>query len=280
MFIGYRNVLNKKQDGTTKLESKQLQKSQWHKKCHVTHLFLPHLPQGKDTVCSWTSALIAAQLFYWGQLWNSAVWATSAWMWPWAPIWFEWWRVVYSLWWSQGRPVVVWATAPSVVNMAENLTTSYVCQVKSSITHRHPASSFFLVFFFNNWSISHNSLNSCIFSLAKSQLDVYLCSWVCTSSHFCPNILYLGSHSECQRCTGDSGAVGYRSQHQAGLSQELTGEGLQDRGPWLHGFGGCSGGRQVGGWLGVELRSYNGESLRHRGDCTVEHFLPGFFHLS
>lgn len=95
---------------------------------------------------------------------------------------------------------------------------------------------------------------------------------------FCPSALYLASHRECQRCTGDSGAVGDRSQHQAGLSQELAGEGLQDRGPRLRGFGDCSGGRQVGGWSGVKLRSYNGEGLR--GDCAVEHLLSGFLYLS
>lgn len=36
----------------------------------------------------------------------------------------------------------------------------------------------------------------------------------------------------------------------------------------------------VGGCLGIELRSYNGEGLRRRGDGAIEHFLPGFFHLS
>ena len=95
-----------------------------------------------------------------------------------------------------------------------------------------------------------------------------------------PYVFYLVSHCECQRCTSDSGAVGYRSQHQAALAQQLTGEGLQDRGCWLHGFGGCSGGGWVGGRLRVKLRRYHSEGLRHRGDCTVEHFLPGFFHLS
>lgn len=36
----------------------------------------------------------------------------------------------------------------------------------------------------------------------------------------------------------------------------------------------------IGRCLGIELRSYNGEGLRHRGDCAIKHFLPGFFHLS
>lgn len=37
------------------------------KKTFLTRLFLPHLPQGKGTVCSWTSAQTAALMFYWGQ---------------------------------------------------------------------------------------------------------------------------------------------------------------------------------------------------------------------
>lgn len=91
---------------------------------------------------------------------------------------------------------------------------------------------------------------------------------------------YLVGQSESQRSTGDRGTVSYRSQDQAGLSQELTGERLQDRGARLQGLGGHGGGRVVGGCLGVERRSYNGEGLRRRGDCSIEHFLPGFFHLS
>lgn len=98
--------------------------------------------------------------------------------------------------------------------------------------------------------------------------------------HFPPRVLYLVSHCECQWCTSNSRAIGYRSQHKAGLSQELTGQGLQDRGCWLHGFGGRAWGGLVGRWLGVELRSNHGESLRHGGYCTIEHFLPRFFHLS
>lgn len=97
---------------------------------------------------------------------------------------------------------------------------------------------------------------------------------------FPPVVWYLVGHGEGQRRTSDGGAVGHGSQHQAGLSQQVTGEGLQDGGRRLHGFGGgCSGGIRVGG-LGVELRRDHGEGLRHGGDCSVEHFLPGFFHLS
>lgn len=92
--------------------------------------------------------------------------------------------------------------------------------------------------------------------------------------------LYLVGQSERQRCTGYSGTVSYRGQDQAGLSQELTGERLQDGGARLQGLRGCGVGRVVGRRLGVELRSYNGKGLRCRGDCAVEHFLPGFFHLS
>lgn len=36
----------------------------------------------------------------------------------------------------------------------------------------------------------------------------------------------------------------------------------------------------VGRCLGIDLRSYNGKGLRRRGDGAIEHFLPGFFHLS
>lgn len=91
---------------------------------------------------------------------------------------------------------------------------------------------------------------------------------------------YLVSQSERQRSTSDRGTVSYGSQDQAGLSQELAGERLQDGGARLQGFGGDGGGRVVGGCLGVEVRSYDGEGLRRGGDGAVEHFLPGFFHLS
>lgn len=92
--------------------------------------------------------------------------------------------------------------------------------------------------------------------------------------------LYLVGQSECERRTGYRGTVSHRSQDQAGLSQELTGERLQDRGARLQGFGGYGRGRVVGRCLGMELRSYNGEGLRRGRDCAIEHFLPGFFHLS
>lgn len=92
--------------------------------------------------------------------------------------------------------------------------------------------------------------------------------------------LYLVGQSECQRRAGYSGTVSYRGQDQAGLSQELTGERLQDRGARLQGFGGYGVDRVVDRRLGVELRSYHGEGLRGGGDCAIEHFLPGFFHLS
>lgn len=213
----------KQQQNTTSSHKK---KSQRHRKCHVTHLFLPHLPRGKDTVCSWTSALRAAQLFYCGRLWNSALWTTPAWTWPWAPIWFEWWRVVYSLCWSQGRSAAVWVTVPPVVNMVKYI--YHVCQVKPSVAHGHPRVLYLSLIieslltvpwiqFFSFKLFTEEDLINCFIC---SGLGINLCSSVC------PNILYLVRHSECQRCAGDSGAVGYRSQYQAGLSQELTRQGL------------------------------------------------------
>lgn len=74
-----------------------------------------------------------------------------------------------------------------------------------------------------------------------------LCPCASASATFLPSVLYLVSHGECQRCTSDSGAVSYGSQHQAGWSQELTGERLQEGGCRLHGFGGCRVGRRVDG---------------------------------
>lgn len=49
---------------------------------------------------------------------------------------------------------------------------------------------------------------------------------------------YLVGQSECQRRAGHRGTVGYRSQDQAGLAQELTGQRLEERGACLQGFGG------------------------------------------
>lgn len=92
--------------------------------------------------------------------------------------------------------------------------------------------------------------------------------------------MYLGGHSECQRRAGDGGAVGHGGQHQAGGSQQLAGEGLEDRGGRrLRGFGDGGGAGRVAGGCGVELGSDDGEGLRHRGDGAVEHLLPGLFHL-
>lgn len=111
---------------------------------------------------------------------------------------------------------------------------------------------------------------------SREQSDVGLCP---------PQCAHLGGHSERQRRAGDGGAVGHGRQHQAGLSQQLgqtslgqAREGLEDRGGRRRL---CSfrDGRVAGGH-GVQLRSDDGEGLRHGGDGAVEHLLPGLFHLS